>query len=190
MVLQYEYWPSLTWVQQLLYADEWELEQWGNYQKQSLANRCRITGAHGPVTLSVPLVAGREQKAMLQNVRIDNTQRWQVQHLRTIKSCYGKAPFFDHYFPAIENMLLQPYELLVELDTAVITFILKTLKLPSVIRLTESFQSSGSTKKTDQEFHLKSYVQVFSDRNGFVPGLSILDALFCLGPQVVFYLTA
>ena len=172
----------------MLQEDEWWMEQWGTYQKQSLANRCRITGANGSITLSVPLVAGREQKTLLKNVRIDNGQRWPVQHLRTIKSCYGKAPFFDHYFPVVENLLKQPYTWLIDLDNAILYLLLPFLRLPPDIRFTQSFQSSLVSRKANPVFDIKPYLQVFHDRTGFVPGLSILDALFCLGPQVIDYL--
>ena len=36
------------------------------------------------------------------------------------------------------------------------------------------------------DFH--SYVQVFNERHGFVPNLSILDLLFCEGPAAKNYI--
>ena len=38
-------------------------------------------------------------------------------------------------------------------------------------------------QKEDAQFEAKPYLQVFSDKNGFIPNLSILDLLFCHGPQ-------
>jgi hypothetical protein len=40
----------------------------------------------------------------------------------------------------------------------------------------------------DPEFKPRSYWQVFQHRYGFQPNLSILDLLFCMGPEAVFYL--
>ena len=40
----------------------------------------------------------------------------------------------------------------------------------------------------DPEFQPRSYWQVFQHRYGFQPNLSILDLLFCMGPESVFYL--
>jgi hypothetical protein len=40
----------------------------------------------------------------------------------------------------------------------------------------------------DPEFQPRSYWQVFQHRYGFQPNLSILDLLFCMGPEAVFYL--
>lgn len=170
-----------------MHAEEWCLEHWGTYQKQSLANRCKITGANGPVTLSVPLIAGREQKTLLQQVQIDNTQRWQVQHLRTIKSCYGRAPFFEYYFPTIESLLTPSCIYLTDLDNIIIRQVLQWLNINPHIKKTGIFESAAAYQ-IPVFVHLKPYVQVFSDRTGFLPGLSILDGLFCAGPQIAGYL--
>ena len=40
----------------------------------------------------------------------------------------------------------------------------------------------------DPDFQPRSYWQVFQHRYGFQPNLSILDLLFCMGPEAVFYL--
>ena len=173
----------------MVLAGEWQLEQWGTYQKQSLANRCKIAGANGGITLSVPLVAGREQKTLLQQVKIDNSQRWPVQHLRTLQSCYGKAPFFDHYFPVIQTLLNQPHTYLVELNDAIIRQILGWLKMSSHIKKTERYQNVRLFK-AEHGYAIQPYIQVFADKTGFLPDLSIVDAIFCLGPQVINYLHA
>ena len=40
----------------------------------------------------------------------------------------------------------------------------------------------------DADFETKRYWQVFQHKHGFLPNLSILDLLFCMGPEAVFYL--
>ena len=40
----------------------------------------------------------------------------------------------------------------------------------------------------DADFEPKRYWQVFQHKHGFLPNLSILDLLFCMGPESVFYL--
>jgi hypothetical protein len=42
--------------------------------------------------------------------------------------------------------------------------------------------------KKKYELSMEPYVQVFGDRHGFIPNLSILDLLFNLGPNSVDYL--
>lgn len=188
MVLPFEYWPSLTWVANLINAPDIQLEQWGTYQKQSLVNRCKITGGNGTITLSVPLIGGREQKALLTAVEIDYSQHWPLKHLRSVKSCYGKAPFFDHYFPLIEQLLMQHFPRLMDLDFAIILQLQKWLKWKQEIHLTDNFRLAAAQPVLQPLPIQKLYLQVFSHKYPFVPNLSILDALFCLGPGINEYL--
>ena len=40
----------------------------------------------------------------------------------------------------------------------------------------------------DADFNPKPYYQVYSAKHGFLPNLSVLDLLFNMGPESVFYL--
>jgi hypothetical protein len=43
-------------------------------------------------------------------------------------------------------------------------------------------------KVNDQDFKVREYFQVFSEKYGFIPNLSILDLLFNTGPEAKEYL--
>ena len=47
------------------------------------------------------------EKYSLAEVRIDYGQKWLNNHWRTIRSAYGKAPFFEHYCEDLEKVLVQ-----------------------------------------------------------------------------------
>lgn len=188
MVLPFDYWPSLYWMKNFLDTAEVQVEQWGAYQKQSGANRCKIWSDKGLLTLSVPLIGGREQKTLLREVKIDNTQRWAIQHIRSIKSCYGKAPFFDHYFPLIEKVVTQRYERLIDLNHTILLELIKWLRLRQQVELTDSFMNATIHPKAMNNLPFKPYVQVFSNASNFSGNLSVIDALLCLGPDVPVYL--
>ena len=40
----------------------------------------------------------------------------------------------------------------------------------------------------DPDFEPKPYYQVYQQKHGFLPNLSILDLLFNMGPESIFYL--
>jgi len=42
--------------------------------------------------------------------------------------------------------------------------------------------------RVDPDFEAKEYWQVFRHKHGFLPNLSILDLLFCMGPESIYYL--
>lgn len=179
MLFTPEFWPPISHIQQIFASKQVAIQEAGTYQKQSNLNRCKIAGVNGILTLSVPLVGGREQKTFFKDVLIDNSQRWPVQHLRTLQSCYGKAPFFDYYFPLIEILLSQPHQYLLELNKRILEQIMKWLRWKGEIMIT----SHNWSKTVYTMPQLPPYVQVFADRQPFHPDLSILDLLFCTGPQ-------
>jgi len=185
MVLSSQYFPSIPWMQMCLQQQEVAIDQWENYQKQGLMNRCKILGAQGIITLSVPLVGGREQKSLLKDVKINNSSRWNIDQLRAIKSCYSKAPFFEYYFGPVENLLTKKNDFLLDLNMDALELLLKWFRFQPKPALTNAFVADRFKNVAEFKSVIKpvSYLQVFSDRRPFEPGLSVLDALFCMGPQ-------
>jgi len=49
-------------------------------------------------------------------------------------------------------------------------------------------QIRPNSNASDWTFKAEKYSQVFEEKNGFIPNLSILDLIFCTGPQASFYL--
>ena len=75
-------------------------------------------------------------------------------------------------------------------------WILKMLKIKATITLTESYNNTYSGETQDyrnlwqprQQSNLPftiPYIQVFQDRTGFQPNLSILDLLMNTGPEAI-----
>lgn len=188
MVVCSQYFPSIPWMQLFLLQEKIEIEQYENYQKQGLRNRCKITGAENSITLSVPLIGGREQKTLMKDVRINNSSRWHGEHVKTIKSCYGKAPFFEYYFDAIEKILLKKHIYLLELNMDILNLFIQWFKWEGKLTFTTSFEKPQLLERPILQ--TPTYIQVFSDRKSFEPGLSILDVVFCVGPETKTLLTS
>jgi hypothetical protein len=75
--------------------------------------------------------------------------------------------------------------------------LLKFLKIKIEYKYTEEFEKTypdlndfrdSIHPKRNPLDNFKPYFQVFEDRNGFLPNLSILDLLFSQGPQSLKYL--
>ena len=64
---------------------------------------------------------------------------------------------------------------------------LKTNSFQQVLPKEEDFRFMANAKST-LDFDLKKYVQVFDEKHGFLPNLSILDLLFNEGPNALHYL--
>lgn len=160
------------------------------YQKGWFGNKTVITGANGPIILSTPLLGGRNQKSLYKDVKIAYDQPWRQQHKKAITSCYGNAPFYDYYIYFIENLFQQKFDYLIDLNIYIFEHLIKLLKVKVDFKISDETQNTrncivGSKQYFEENKSLPVivYPQVFEDRNAFAENLSILDLLFCAGPQ-------
>ena len=175
------------------------IEQCENYQKRSYRNKCLIAASNGPFPLTVPLLSGKNAQQIIKDVRIANSEQWQRVHWQAIRSSYGKSPYFEHYAPYLEPIFTKKHDFLFDLNHQITSLLLKLLKLQAKIEFSETYclNYEGNSDIVDfrdgykilsQLNSNKKYPQVFEDRHGFIPGLSILDLLFCMGPNSKLFL--
>lgn len=199
LLIDNHYFPCASLVRMSFSYSYIKIEACESYQKNSFRNRCIIAGSNGLMNLSVPLEKGRDQKAAYRDIRIAYQDNWQVQHWRSIVSCYRRAPYFEYYAEPVEAILQKRFDFLFDLNMEVMEWLQQALKIPAAISLTDTYLADyAGTGTTDFRNHwtpgnyrqeadsLPRYFQLFEDRIGFQPNLSILDVLFCTGPKAFF----
>ena len=177
------------------------IEQCETYQKLSFRNRCQIAGAEGVIDLSIPLVNGRDQKALIRDVRIADSLRWQENHWKTIVSCYNRSPWFSFYRDELEELYRKPFGFLLDWNRGCLEWTLRVLGMPLTVDGTTRYQPAYTPDEgVDQRgkwlpknreswgSEAPRYHQVFEERTGFLPGLSILDLIFCEGKNAIRYI--
>jgi hypothetical protein len=186
--------PSLEFFCALIGREHLILETQEHYEKQSYRNRCYINTDKGIQLLTVP-VSKPASKIPSKDVRIDYQTNWQNIHWRTIQSAYAKAPFFEHYSESLKKIIFQYQEFLLDLNKNLLSFCLKSLKLNFSISESVSYEKEVSNEILDLRsainaknkgndssiYQSKDYYQVFG--NAFVSNLSLIDLLFCAGPD-------
>lgn len=185
--------PSIAWWMIAANSETIILDKAEHFEKMSYRNKYYITGANGPITLSIPLTDGREQRKAMKDVQICNKDRWQVQHWRTLVSVYKRSPYFDFYEPSLELLFHTPYERLIDFDLASIEWLKKQLKLRFNIEFADNYlkEYEGAAdmrnmKRGKEDLaNTPKYYQLFEERNGFLPNLSMLDLLFSEGPGAI-----
>ncbi len=195
--------PCIAAFQHYAQANTILLEAQENYQKGSYRNRCHILGANGLQRLSLPLAKGKNNQQNIREVGLSDQQDWARQHWQSIRSAYGNAPFFFYYSDEVEGSIRSLPSTLWEYNLQLLRTAFSLLQWDKTIQLTETFHPTAEKGEIDirgkyspksferqQELSWPSYPQVFQERHGFVGNLSILDLLFCMGPQANLYLSA
>ncbi|MFY7840942.1 MAG: WbqC family protein [Lacibacter sp.] len=165
-----------------------------SYFRAQHLNRMKLMGANGPLLLSVPLEGGRDQKVKWKDVRVAYAEPWQRIHWRGIHDNYRKAPWFDDYVPELERLFQKQEKFLLDLNLETMCYCLDRLKLKVDILADEAKQPEVKRRIPVQKTEAAPaeifpvYQQVFSERHGFAPNLSILDLLLCEGPLAGSYL--
>jgi hypothetical protein len=193
IVFELQYFPPVSFFSTLFGDTYFYLDIYEIYRKMSFRNRCLIAGAQGIISLSVPLQQGRNQQLPMNEVRISDTEQWQSRHFKSIRSAYNRSPFFDFYQDELAAIYQRPFELLTDWNMCCLEWVKEKLAWRTEIRFTESatpYQSDGITDmrnrvipKNFMEWKPVKYRQVFEERTGFFPNLSILDLLFNCGPR-------
>lgn len=182
------YFSPALWFPAAVQAGSWTVEAHENYQKGGFRNRCFIAGPNGPQTLSVPLEKGKHQRKPIQEVTISYREDWWREHEQSIRTAYGRSPYYEYYAEDLFSVGRQSPETLWELNQGLLEVIARLVQLPVPLQRTEDFippAEAGYLRPADLPATLPDYPQVFTERHGFLPGLSVLDGLFCLGPRLL-----
>lgn len=172
------------------------LEAQEHFQKGSYRNRCHIAGPNGLQRLSIPLLKGKHQQTPVREVRISYDEPWQRLHWRSITAAYGNAPFFEHYGPELEQFYTRQYPFLFDYNLALLEWLCRKTACKTRFELSETFRPRNVSMSGDYResvhprrtmppewFTPSPYAQVFAEKHGFLPDLSVLDLLFCCGKQ-------
>lgn len=178
-------------------ADEVLFEIHDNFQKQTYRNRCFIYGANGRQLLNIPVLKGNS-KQPTKDVQIDYNADWQQQHLKSIASAYNSSPFYEFFDKELEVLFTHKEKYLLDFNFKCHEFIVEQaqLEISNYQKTTEFILENEEGKdyrflanaKSKQKFGFKPYIQVFSDKYGFLENLSILDLLFMEGGNALNYL--
>lgn len=175
------------------------LEREEHFCKQSYRSRMDILGANGPLTLSVPVVRRHGEKTKIRDTEIDYAEPWQHVHWNALVSAYRSSPYFVHYEERLAPLFAKKERFLIDLNDRVLERLLELTGIEASWQGSECYLPAGELgpgdrdfrtsispkarlRRPDPEYREVPYYQVFSDRFGFVPDLSVVDLLCCEGP--------
>lgn len=196
VLLSTTYFGPIQWYQKLYRADEAWIERHETFQKQTYRNRCIIATTQGTQALTVPVERGNSQ--LIKDIRISDHGNWRHLHWNALQSAYGDSPFFMYYEDDLRPFFEQRWNFLFDFNEAIREKICELIDIQPHVNLTDhfavevagDFRSSINPKHPapDPDFTPRRYYQVYEAKHGFQPNLSIVDLLFNMGPEAIFYL--
>lgn len=159
---------------------------------------------------------GDDSSRLITDIRISNHGNWRHLHWNALMSAYGDSPFFDYYVDDIRPFFEQRWENLFDFNMAITHKLCELLDIHPTIQFTDNFIPTNQDSSTsitsissttssshfldfrdvirpknplpDPDFTPQKYYQVYQQKWGFQPNLSILDLLFNMGNESILYL--
>ena len=198
VLLSTTYFGPVQWYQKLHRADVVQIEKWESFIKQTYRNRCLIATTNGIQALTVPVV--RNESPLIKDIRISDHGNWRHLHWNALQSAYGESPFFEYYQDDIRPFFEKRWDYLLDFNEAICQKMCELIDIQPSIQYSSDFVAEPNNVLDyrlainpkhpipDADFKPKPYYQVYSEKHGFLPNLSVLDLLCNMGPESIFYL--
>lgn len=190
------YFAPISQYSAIVSSNEVVFEMEDNFQKQTYRNRCYIYGANGKQLLNIPIKhkssTGRKKT---KDTLIENDFPWQNQHLKSLQSAYRASPFFEFFEDDLAIIFNKKYKYLHDVNIDTFLFVTDALQLNQTYKRTTEYQVNVTNDfrglaiaKSGYNPKIETYIQMFDDKHGFIPNLSILDLLFMEGSNSLTFL--
>ncbi len=190
--------PVSYYVQLYAATEGTRIEQWEHYVKQTYRNRCVIATAQGPLPLTIPTESNGGKKCLMRDVRISDHGNWRHLHWNAIESAYRQSPFFEYYADDFRPFYEKKYDFLLDFNEQLRELVCNLVGFSPRVELSTEYLREVPAGDTDlrtlihpkrlciealPDYTPRPYYQVFKERHGFLPDLSIVDLLFNMGPE-------
>ena len=175
-------------------ADRFVIDDVSPFVKQTYRSRAAIASESGAQQLTIPVVHDGGRVAM-RDVRISEHGNWRHQHWNAIVSAYRKSPFFEYYADDFAHFYEEKDGFLMDFNLRLHGMVSELLGLERGVEFLSARDVDAAAvsdlRNIAEPKVLASmrgvgelpYYQVFAQRNGFIPSLSIVDLLFNTGPE-------
>ena len=172
-------------------ADAMVVDDVSPFVKQTYRNRAVIAAEGGTLPLTIPVVHDGGRMPM-RDVCISEHGNWRHQHWNALVSAYRKSPFFEYYADDFAHFYEERDGFLMDFNLRLHAVVSELLGVEREVKFLSDEAAGAVDLRAIAEpkaleaidgVALQPYYQVFAQRNGFVPSLSVVDLLFNTGPE-------
>lgn len=192
------YFSPISQYSEIVKSDTVLFEMEDNFQKQSYRNRCYIFNSNGKQLLNIPVKDGSKEvssRKKTKDMLVENNVSWQDHHLKSLQTAYRTSPFYEFYEDDLLPIFTKKYKYLQDVNIDTFLFVTDALQINQDYSKTKEYHLEVNNDyrdlasvKNQPEKLVGKYIQMFDDKHGFLPNLSILDLLFMEGPNTISYL--
>ncbi|MCO6175545.1 WbqC family protein [Flavobacterium sp. NRK F10] len=196
ILLHPTYFPSISHYVAMAQAENIVFETEDNFQKQTNRNRMYIYSPNGLQMLNIPVKHSKDKHQKFKDVKIENAFDWQKNHFKSLEAAYRTSPFFEYFEDDLRPVFEKQHSFMLDLNLEIFEILNDCLGIDLPYSRTEEYFHEV-TAQTDfrylangkkDTFINEAYTQVFDEKHGFIPNLSILDLLFNEGRHAKEYL--
>lgn len=143
-ILQPSYLPWIGYFEQIACSQVFVLYDDVQFEKGAWRNRNRIKTPSGAQWLTVPVLLKGRDLPLIKDVIINQAEKWQKKHIRSIEQHYRKAPFFNEYAGDLFDIIDRKRKYLIDLNLEIIYWIVQKLDLKTTLKLSSQLNIGGS----------------------------------------------
>jgi hypothetical protein len=153
---QPNYLPYIGFFHKISLADTFVIVDVVQYVKRGpfgWISRNRIRTAQGWIWLTVPVKTKGKFHQSIMEAEVDNSTPWAHKHLKSIERSYQNSPYFHKYFEFFQQIYLEKWLLLAELNEAIILYLIDALgikvKIVKASQLGLDYKAPDTDNKND-----------------------------------------
>lgn len=201
------YLPPISWWQRWVDAGMPDLGGDVPFGRHAGLNRALIDSPNGPLTITIP-IAGKGDphlitprvvdavpmansspleegrggaRMLLSHVMMSSHGDWRHKHWHALESAYFNSPYFEYYYDDFAAIYQGDEQMLWRFNLQLIELVARLVCLndPGVLAVVKEHRLSRRGE---------TYYQVFAHRHPFVHDMSIVDLLFNMGPESIYWI--
>lgn len=168
--------PWLGYLHKVAHCDVFVVMDDLQFEAQNFQNRNQVKVNNGVSWLTIPVVKGSQSDRICDKRIAESTnpkEHWQRRNWQTLRTHYGRAPFFQDHSSELEVLFTKPWERLLDFNLEMLRLCMRWLDITTPVLLASTLELEG--QKTERILNLCQRLRAHSYYAGRGGSTSYLD---------------